>query len=294
MKKFFKEHPEYQIVHSHIDAMSTFPLMAAKKANIKIRIAHSHSSKLDKDLKLPIKIISKKLLKKYANNYFACGDKAGRFLFKDKDFKIINNAIDLSKFEYNEAIRNKVRENLKIQNDALVIGHVGRYIYIKNQSFLIDVFKKVLERNNNSCLLLVGAGPDEEKLRNKVRELKIEDNVRFLINRADVNELYQAMDCFVMPSLFEGLPVVGVEAQASGMPCVFSDKISKEVIMTQNAKMIELDNNVENWTNAIVSINKQRNEKAKEELMQVNYDVKTEAKKLMNIYMGLKKEGEIL
>ena len=294
MKKFFIEHPEYQIIHSHIDAMSSFPLRAAKKANIKTRIAHSHSSKLDKDLKLPIKYLSKKMLPKYANNYFACGDRAGKFLFKNKNFKIINNAIELSKFEFNEETRKNVREKLDINKEALVIGHVGRYIYIKNQSFLIDLLKKVLKKNSNSYLLLVGSGPDEETLKNKVKELDIEDKVKFLINRADVDELYQAMDCFVMPSLFEGLPVVGVEAQASGLPCLFSNKISKEVMMTGNAKMIELDNNAEKWADEIILLSKKRNENAIIELTQFNYDVKTEAKKLMHTYLKFYDEERIL
>lgn len=287
MKNFFDEHAEYKIVHSHIDAMSTFPLRAAKKSNIKVRIAHSHSSKLDKDLKLPIKYISKKLLPIYATDFFACGKKAGDFLFKNKNFKLVNNAIDLAKFKFNEEIRKETRDSFGIEEDTLVIGHVGRYIYIKNQSFLIDVFSNVLKINNNSCLLLIGAGEDEKMLRDKVKKLNIESKVKFLIDRADVNRLYQIMDYFVMPSLFEGLPVVAIEAQANGLPCIFSDKISKEVLLISNSIMLSLDLGAQEWARQIVNICKQRQLDAQKKLSEFNYDIKLESEKLADIYLNL-------
>ncbi len=282
---FFQNHSEYKVVHSHIDAMSSFPLKAAKKANVKIRIAHSHSSKLDRDFKLPIKYISKNRISKYANKNFACGEKAGKFLFKDEPFVVIKNAIDLDIFEYNVDIRKRVRKDLNIPNDVLVIGHVGRFTYVKNQSFLIDVLANILKRGVDAYLLLIGSGKEEKTLRSKVKNYGLEEKVKFLIDRSDVNELYQAMDCFVMPSLFEGLPVVGVEAQANGLPCIFSSNISKEILITSNATMIELGKGVEEWSNMILSINKGRNIKAKEELQKCNYDIKSEATKLMKMYI---------
>ena len=294
MKDFFEEHKEYKIIHSHIDAMSTFPLRVAKKANIKVRIAHSHCSKIGWDLKFPMKWISKKMLPMYCNERFACGEKAGKFLFKEKKFKIINNAIDLMKFRFNDKIRKKVRKNLNVSEDAIVVGHVGRFINVKNQSFLIDVFAEALKLNDNMNLILVGAGQDESKLREKVKRLAIEEKVKFLINRPDVNELYQAMDCFVMPSLFEGLPVVGVEAQASGLPCIFSNKISKEVLMTKNSIMVDLSEGIDAWKKMLLSINKERNLESAKEVSELNYDIKVEAEKLMNIYLSFQKEEGIL
>lgn len=291
MKKFFRDHPEYRVVHSHIDAMSSFPLRAARKANIDVRIAHSHSSKLDRDIKLPIKYISKLLIPKYANCFFACGKKAGNFLFGKKEFYLVNNAVDLYKFGFNENIREKIRRDIGADEDCFVLGHVGRYIYIKNQKFLLDVFKLILEKKENSILLLIGMGPDEKELRQKVKELGIEKKVRFLINKANVHELYQAMDCFVMPSLFEGLPVVGVEAQANGLTCLFSDKISKEVIMTNNSRMINLELGAQQWANHILDMEKSRNTLAREELKKANYDVANEAEKLMNVYINLYEKG---
>lgn len=294
MKRFFKEHPEYKVVHSHIDSMSSFPLRAAKKAGVKVRIAHSHSSKLDKDIKLPIKFVSKTLIPKYANYFFACGKKAGNFLFGEKEFYIVNNAVDLSRFEFRENVRDKIREELGIGKECFVIGHVGRYVYIKNQKFLLDIFERVLKEREESVLLLVGMGPDESELRRKAKELNVAGKVKFLINKSNVNELYQAMDCFVMPSLFEGLPVVGVEAQSSGLPCVFSSNISKEVMMTNNAKMLDLEQGLEFWVKTILDLDKTRNSSAIKELANCNYDVKKEATKLMDKYINLYEKGELL
>lgn len=288
LKKFFQEHKEYNIIHSHIDAMSTFPLYVAKKNDIPVRIAHSHSSKIDKDYKWIIKQISKKVLLKQANYYFSCGEKAGRFLFGTKqDFKIINNAVDIDKFEYSSEKRKLVREKLGIKDDEFVLGHVGRYIYIKNQSFLIDVFSKVLEKNKNSRLLLIGKGPDENKLRKKVKEMKLEKKVSFLIDRADVNDIYQAMDVFVMPSIFEGLPVVAIEAQAAGLPCVFSSNISTEVLITANTKMINLKYGADKWASEIEKINYQNRKSNNEEITKKNFNIKIEALKLQNEYLKL-------
>ena len=198
MKKFFEEHPEYKIIHSHIDAMSYFPLRAAKENHIPIRIAHSHSSKLDRDLKLPIKYMALKNIEKVANVNCACGSVAGKFMFPNNDFHVVNNAIELNSFTFDEKIRNIKRRELKVENQ-FVIGHVGRYCYIKNQMFLLDVFKYVLAERENSHLLLIGKGEDQDKLKKKIRDLGIENKVSLLIDRADVAELYQAMDVFVLP-----------------------------------------------------------------------------------------------
>ena len=274
--------------------MSSFPLRAAKKAGVKIRIAHSHNTKIDKDYRYLIKVAARSVITKYANTYMSCGEEAGKFLFKNKKFTVLNNAIDVKKFEYNEDSRKKVRRELNINVDSFVIGHVGRFTYVKNQTFLIDIFKKILETNPNSNLILIGMGPDEEMLKIKIQELNIEEKVKILINRADVNELYQAMDCFVMPSLFEGLPVVGVEAQASGLPCVFSKNISQEVLISSTSVMVPLNESVDEWCNVILNVGKKRNINAKEDVRKKKYDVKTEAETLMNMYLDFQKEEGIL
>lgn len=285
MKKLFLAHPEYLIIHSHIDSMSFFPLLAAKNNAIPIRIGHSHTSKLDKDLRLPIKYASLKLMHRVANVYFACGEKAGQFMYSNKKFTVIHNAIDLKKFKYNIHIRNKMREKLNIQN-SFVIGHVGRFNYIKNQMFLLDIFKEILKKESNSILIFVGKGPDEQKIREKAKKLKIESKVMLLLDRSDVADLYQVFDVFVMPSIFEGVPVVGVEAQANGLPCIFSDTISQEIILTENSYNMDLTRGAKEWAKKILGLNRLRNINAENQLREKGYDIKIEAEKLQNWYLN--------
>ena len=208
--RIFKEN-NYKIVHSHINALSVFPLRIAKKAGVPIRIAHSHSTSNKKEWKKNIlKMILRPLSKLYANNYFACTEYAGKWLFgkkivERKELNVINNAIDLKKFEFNENTRKALREELGIKEDILIIGHVGRFMKQKNHEFLIDVFEKAIKKENDIYLILVGQGPLEDKIKELAKEKGIEDKILFLGQRNDVNKLYQAMDIFVLPSLYEGL-----------------------------------------------------------------------------------------
>lgn len=285
MNRFFEEHSEYLIIHSHIDSMSYFPLWVAKKKGVPVRIGHSHSSKLDKDFKYPIKFFALKKMPTVANEYFACSKMAGEFMWPNQKFNVVHNAIELNKFAYDEETRRAVRNKLKISNSSFVIGHVGRFYYVKNQFFLIDVFYEIVKEKPDSFLILVGKGEDEAKIRCKISDAGLEEKVLILIDRLDVNELYQAFDIFVMPSLFEGLPVVGVEAQANGLPCVFSQNVSEEVILTHSAERFSLNNNAKEWADLILKKNIERNENAVFELSNSGYDIKKEAKKLENWYL---------
>lgn len=251
MKKFFAEHPEYQIVHSHIDSMSYLPLLAAKKAGVPVRIAHSHNTSIDKDFKYILKQYFRKRITKAANYYCACGQEAGEFLFPGKSFTFIPNAIEVDKFLYNKGVRDKKRKDLGLTNE-FVVGHVGRLSYQKNHELLIRIFNELHEKDANTILLLIGVGEKEDEIRKQVHELNLDDYVRFLGNRDDVNELYQAMDVFVMPSLFEGIPVVGVEAQFAGLPCVFSDKVPVEVKFTENSEFVPLEKNPKEWADIVL------------------------------------------
>lgn len=287
MAKFFEKHPEYKIVHSHIDTMSYFPLLAAKKAEIPFRIAQSHSSRIGRDFKWPIKFFALKRLPYVANIYFACGQKAGEFVFKDRKFTVINNAIDTNKFKYDDAIRANKRNELGIAEDTFVIGHVGRFNYVKNQLFLIDIFREILVSRPNSKLILCGKGEDLDKIKEKISNLEIEDKAIILVDRDDVNELYQAMDVFVMPSLFEGLPVVGVEAQTNGLPTIFSNTISQEVLLTSNSRFCSLKEDAKLWSKVILNTDVNRNRQAIEEIAEAGFDIKNEVNKLSNIYMNI-------
>jgi glycosyltransferase involved in cell wall biosynthesis len=261
MRRFFNDHPEYRIVHSHIDAMSYLPLTAAKHADIPVRIAHSHNTSIDPDLKYLLKTYYRHRLPSVATDYLACGTEAGEFLFGDRPFTVIPNAIDTSLFVFNQETREKVRAQLQLDN-RFVIGSVGRLTYQKNLGFLLDVFQKLVELSPDSLLLVIGGGEEEEALKKQAAGYGITDKVLFLGIRNDVNQLYQAMDVFVMPSRYEGLPVVGVEAQCSGLPCVFSANITRELKMSERAIFLDIDCTAEEWARFILGLKGQTDSRA--------------------------------
>lgn len=284
MEQFFKEHPEYQIIHSHIDAMSYLPLRAAKKAGVPIRIAHSHNTSIDKDFKRLLKLYFRNRITSVANYYCACGNEAGEFLFQGKEFTVIPNAIETEKFLYNEEIRNRKRKELGLEN-GLIFGHVGRISYQKNHKFLIDIFSEILKKCNNAILLLIGVGEKEEEVRKQIADLGIGNNVRFLGNRSDVNELYQAMDVFMLPSFFEGIPVVGVEAQFAGLECFFSNKVPKEIAFTKQCQFLDLSADSQQWATAILkNVLPQNRVREKQVFENKNYDIKYAYKLLEDYY----------
>ena len=281
--KLLKEN-QYRIVHSNINTLSVFPLYAAKKAGVSIRISHSHSTSNPKEWKRNlIKNILRPFSKRYATDYFACSELAGRYLFGNKAFdqgevKIIHNAIDIEKFKFDEVARKKLRKEFGINDSTVVIGHVGRFVQQKNHTFLVDVFKEHHKKNPDSKLLLVGSGPLEDEIKKKVEKLGLKDSVLFLGQRDDINKLYSIMDVFCLPSLYEGLPVVGVEAQAAGLPTIFSNRISKEVIVSSYAKIVSIQDTgfyVEKINKATRSIKKQRSYATVFEYMDINNEAST-------------------
>ena len=283
LEKLFKEN-QYRIVHSNINTLSVFPLYAAKKSGVLIRISHSHSTSNPKEWKRNlIKNILRPFSKRYATDYFACSEVAGRYLFGNKAFdrgevKIIHNAIDIERFKFDEAARKKLRKEFVIKDSTIVIGHVGRFVQQKNHTFLVDVFKEYHKKNPDSKLLLVGSGPLEDEIKKKVERLGLKDSVLFLGQRDDINKLYSVMDVFCLPSLYEGLPVVGVEAQAAGLPTIFSNRISKEVIVSSYAKIVSIQDTgfyVENINKATRSIKKQRSYATVFEYMDINNEAST-------------------
>lgn len=288
MKNFFYEHPEYQIIHSHIDTMSYLPLLAAQKNNVPIRIAHSHNTSIDHDMKYPLKQLFRTQITSVANEYCACGKEAGEFLFGKKKFKIIPNAIEIDKFVYDEEIRKKMRRQLGVENN-FVIGHVGRLSYQKNHDFLIDIFEEVYRLYTNARLLLIGTGEKEKELRRKVQEKKLDKVVIFLGKREDVNKLYQAMDVFVMPSFFEGIPVTGVEAQFSGLTCIFSTRVPHEVDFSGNCDFLSLKDNTKKWAKRVTEELFKRDRLSKSRRVEgSNYNIQNAHKILEEYYKSLK------
>lgn len=284
---------KYEIVHSHINTLSVFPLYAAKKVGVPVRIAHSHSTTNKKEWKKNLlKQVLRPFSKKYATNYMCCSELAGRWLFGDKAYDegkvyILNNAIDLDKFKYDKKIRDKKRKELGIKEDTIVIGHIGRFVAQKNHTFLIDIFNQFHKKEKNSILLLAGQGPLQEEIKNKVRELGLDDSVGFLGQRNDANELYQAFDVFLLPSLYEGLPVVGVEAQASGLLCFFSDDMTKETKVLDSTVFMSLSNTSEEWTGEILTnLKDYKRINTKNEVSDNGFDIEIEARKLEKYYIN--------
>ena len=283
--EFFKEHPEYQIVHGHQDCLSSIILKAAQKCGVKVRIAHSHSNNQDKNFKYLLKLYFKRKISRYATQLFACSEEAGKWMFGSNfKFTIINNAIDTKKYEYSLEKRNKLRKNLNIKDDILVVGHVGRFAPPKNHMYLLDVFKKVSEETE-SVLLLVGDGKLRSDIEKKIKQLCIEDKVILTGERNDVADLMQAMDVFVLPSKYEGLGIVAIEAQTSGLPCLISDKVSNECRKTELVYQLSLLENPEIWAQNIMEIAKINRTSHCEEVREKGYDLQENAVKLMDFYL---------
>lgn len=297
LKKALKE-DDYKIIHSHISTMSVFSLFAAKCAGVPVRIAHSHSTTNKKEKKKNLmKQVLRPFSKVFATDYMCCSELAGRWLFGNKEYDkgnvyLLNNAIDLDKFKYNESLRKKKRKELGIKDDTLVIGHIGRFVAQKNHDFLIDIFNEIHKKNNNSILLLAGQGLLMEDIKNKVKELNLDGSIKFLGQRNDANELYQAFDVFLLPSLYEGLPVVGVEAQASGLLCYLSDDMTKETKVLDITKFMSLNNTPEEWANNILDdVKKYKRIDTSKEMTAKNFNIKEEAKKLEEYYLNLYNNG---
>lgn len=297
LKRVLKE-GNYKIIHSNINTLSVFSLFAAKCAGVPVRIAHSHSTTNKKEKKKNLmKQILRPFSKVFATDYMCCSELAGRWLFGNKEYDkgnvyLLNNAIDLDKFKYNESLRKKKRKELSIKDNTLVIGHIGRFVAQKNHDFLIDIFNEIHKKNNNSILLLAGQGPLMEDIKNKVKELNLEDSVKFLGQRNDANELYQAFDVFLLPSLYEGLPVVGVEAQAAGLLCYLSDDMTKETKVLDITKFMSLNNTPEEWADNILDdVKKYKRIDTSKEMTAKNFNIKEEAKKLEEYYLNLYNKG---
>ena len=285
LKRIFKEN-QYDIVHSNMNALSVFTLRAAKKAGIKVRIAHSHSTSNKKEWKKNIvKNMLRPLSKKYATHYYACSEHAGRWLFGNKTFdkglvKIIYNAIDLERFNFNQENRDLIRKEYNIE-DKYVIGHVGRFMQQKNHVFLIDVFNEFQKTRNDAVLLLIGDGPLKEELFNKVNELNVQDKVIFGGVHKDVEKYYSAMDSFLFPSIYEGLGMTLVEAQVNGLPCLASNFIPKEAIVDTNTKLLELD--ITKWIQNMNDLNRTNSKNCDIS----KYDIKKKAIDLVEGYYSI-------
>lgn len=278
---------QWPIVHSNINTLSVFPLSAAKKAGVPVRIAHSHSTMGKGEF---AKNAMKLALRPFANVYptvrFACGHYAGEWLFgKNHDFTVIPNAIELDKFRFDPTVRQETRKELGIADDTFLIGHVGRFMPQKNQTFLVDLLADLLPSRSNTMLVFVGEGPDKAEVQQHAEELSVAEHVMFLGQRSDVNRLYQAFDVFCLPSLYEGLCLVGVEAQRAGLPCLFSDAITREVDVTGTSRFMPIDS-YEEWSSSISALEPGTRIDSSDKAFS-DYDISENARKLTSMYLKL-------
>lgn len=286
----------YRIVHSNMNTLSAFSLFAAWAAGVPIRILHNHSTSSPGETKRNImKFILRPLARLFANHYLACSRLAGDWMYGPKmmdsgKVTVINNAIDLKKYAFNLQKRKVLRKKLGVA-DAFVIGHVGRFMYQKNHDFLIDIFAEAHRKIPQMVLLLIGDGPLREGIEEKVRDLNLIENVRFLGVRDDVQDLYNAMDLFILPSHYEGLGMVGVEAQANGLNVLASTAVPYEMKFTNLVQFEDLKNDTSKWSDRIIQIyynsHMTRNNRGAPIFNQSKFDISVQAKKLVNYYIQL-------
>lgn len=285
VEALFRKH-RWPIVHSHVNTLSVFPLRAAKRIGVPVRIAHSHStSGKGEHARNAAKWVLKRFSKIYPTDLAACGTYAGEWLFgKGAGFTVFPNAIELDRFAFDPAVREKARREFEISDSTFVVGHLGRFVSQKNHEFLIRAFARFHKGAPDSILLLAGAGPLQESAEALARELGIRGSVRFLGQRSDANRLYQAFDAFALPSLYEGFCVVGVEAQAAGLPCLFSDAISREVGLDPRSRFLPLDEGT--WADALSKARDERVESREMAPAVRAYDIGAAAKKLEDYYLA--------
>lgn len=263
-----------------------FPLVLGKVFGIPVRVIHSHNSGFENKQGLARRILvgmNKKLLAWSANLRFACSQFAGQWMFKDNPYHVIYNAIDIHKYDADLAVRDEMRQALNLDT-ALTLLHVGRFSYQKNHSFLLDIFKEVHSIQPNSVLLLVGDTTEESEflteVKRKIKAYGLEHVVRLLGRRDDVNKIMQAADVLVMPSFFEGLTVVGIEAQASDLPLLLSDTVTKELELLPSTQFISLVAGAKAWAEVIVNSKKHNRRSRYEELKAAGYDIGFETERV--------------
>lgn len=243
IKRIIKE-GNYDIVYANmLSAANIIPLKVAKQNKIRNVICHSHNSNIPSNkLKQVLHKLNKNKIKKYANTLIACSKKAGDWMFGNVKYTVLNNAIDCTKFAYSDSINKKIRKEIKIDSDKLVIGHIGRFSEQKNHRFIINIIEEAKKEDLNALFILIGDGEDKDKIIYLIKEKELENNTIILGGMPDVYKFYNVFNIFILPSKFEGLPIVGIEAQANGLYSLFSDKITNELKINENVEFLSIDN----------------------------------------------------
>lgn len=290
IEKFLKKH-KYNIVHIHYTTPLRAPyLLAAKKAGVPVRIYHAHSAAVSGKSKIKLLIYNyyRNKINKWGTDWFACSQAAADWIFSDKLIKngnveVVYNGIDTTRFQYSEDQRNKIRNELKLGKSFTVI-HTGRFIEQKNQMFILDIFANLLVKCPDAKLLLLGTGDLLDKTKKHAIKLGILENVCFLGVKSNVEEYLCAADCYVMPSLYEGLPVAAVEAECTGLPCVLSENITREVNLRNQVSFISLEAPISEWCNKILEYKDMTRMDGSRDVITHGYYIQYGANKLQKFY----------
>ena len=288
MWKLLEAH-RYDVVHAHNMFNCGLTMMMAKLAGVPVRIAHAHSALADGDgvVKKVYETVMRTLILGCATDLVGCGVKAGQRLFGEKQFakrgNLILNGIDVAAFAYDEEKRSTIRAGLG-SGDRFILGHCGHLAAVKNQSFLLDLMPLVLEKKPNALLLMLGEGDDRPMLEQKVRDMGLQDHVVMTGNVSNVADYLSAMDVFVFPSLFEGLPLSILEVQANGLPCVISDSVPEDVFLTDLIRPLSLKQDKQVWLEAILAAHRGDTQKYNRQLRDSDYAVEAAMEKIYAIY----------
>lgn len=291
LKRIIKDYGPYTAVHSHIYYFSGYVLLIAKLCGVKIRISHSHETKKGRKQTLIRRIYEKamrKMIKWNATDWLACSDLAGKYVFGQSiPYQVLYNGIDLDRFVYRPDTRNKIRLELGLSDNNKMILNVGRFADQKNHRFIIEIFKKIVEQSDDYQLIMIGTGPLENIIRQKCKEYGLIDRCHFLHNIQNTEDYYCAADVFLLPSLYEGMGIVCMEAQATGLQSLLSTEVPKEIAVTDVVHFLNLNDPIEKWV-------KQVRDLAELSIQRDNYssllratvfDIERTNKDLTNIYL---------
>lgn len=282
LTEFFKNHP-YRVVHCHLNYMSGVVLAAAKQAGVPVRIAHAHTASMAPGWKQAVRRLCKYLIPVTATHRFACSTEAGRAILRRQPFAIVANAIDAAAYVPDDTIRAEVRTELGL-GDAFTVIHVGRIVYAKNHEFLLDAFRELLNTEPGAKLVLVGDGELFPQIEEKAAQLPA-GSVLLLGTRNDIPRLLQAGDVFAFPSRFEGMPVTMIEAQAASLPCVKSDTVTDECVVTELVTSLPIDDPAV-WSEAILAAKGTKRTDRLADIQRSGYDINAAAEKLTRFYLN--------
>lgn len=290
-REIFRNHAQdYCAIHVHANALLyLLPIKLAKREGIPVRIIHSHNTKTNVPCLKWLHYFNRRVIEKYATDFLACGQEAAEWMFTSNQYKIINNCISEKDFLYSINNRKDIRKKYNITDDTTIIGHVGAFKRQKNHEFILTIFSEYLKTNPNSKLFLLGTGVLYDEIVEKAKEMNLRDKVIFAGSQGEIYKYYHAMDVFLFPSLFEGLPFSLIEAQMSGLPSVISDAITDECIVTDIVKKMSLNSKTSEWADAINLMLQKKVDRQSycKTVSKAGYGIKNSADCLAKVYLNI-------